>query len=46
MMGQIPSDVKISDDFSLSKEMRDAEKQMKEHIAKNNNSIELAVTNK
>ncbi len=41
MMGQIPSDVKISDDFSMSKEMRNAEKQMKEHLAQNNNSIEL-----
>lgn len=46
MMGQIPSDVKISDDFSLTKEMRDAEKQMKEHIAQNNNSIELTGRNK
>ncbi|KAA0127124.1 GLPGLI family protein [Chryseobacterium sp. SN22] len=46
MMEQIPSDVKISDDFSLTKEMRDAEKQMKEHIAQNNNSIELTGRNK
>ncbi len=46
MLGQIPSDIKISDDFSLSKEMRDAERQMKEHIAKNNNSIELPGRNK
>ncbi len=41
MLGQIPSDVKLSDESSLSKEMRAAEKQMKENLAKNNNSIEL-----
>lgn len=46
MLGQVPADVKVSDDFSLSKEMRAAEKQMKEHIAQNNNSIELPGRNK
>lgn len=46
MLGQIPSDVKLSDESSLSKEMREAEKQMKENLAKNNNSIELQVKKK
>lgn len=46
MLGQVPADVKVSDEFSLSKEMRSAEKQMKEHIAQNNNSIELPGRNK
>ncbi|MDQ1160222.1 hypothetical protein QE422_000590 [Chryseobacterium sp. SORGH_AS 447] len=46
MMEQYSSDIKLSDDFSLSKEMRTAEKQMKEHIAQNNNSIELPGRNK
>lgn len=46
MLGQVPADVRVSDDFSLSKEMRAAEKQMKEHIAQNNNSIELPGRNK
>lgn len=46
MLGQVPADVKVSDDFSLSKEMRAAENQMKEHIAQNNNSIELPGRNK
>ncbi|MCJ8154771.1 GLPGLI family protein [Chryseobacterium sp. SSA4.19] len=46
MLGQIPSDVKLSDEFSLSKEMRAAEKQMKENLARNNNSIELPGRNK
>lgn len=46
MLGQVPADVKVSDDFSLSKEMKAAEKQMKEYIAQNNNSIELPGRNK
>lgn len=46
MLGQIPSDVKLSDESSLSKEMREAEKQMKENLAKNNNSIELQMKKK
>jgi GLPGLI family protein len=46
MLGQIPSDVKLSDESLLSKEMREAEKQMKENLAKNNNSIELQMKKK
>lgn len=46
MLDQVPADVKVSDDLSLSNEMRSAEKQMKENLAKNNNSIELPNRNK
>lgn len=46
MLGQVPADVKVSDEFSLSEKMRSAEKQMKENLAKNSNSIELPNRNK
>ncbi|WP_449388981.1 hypothetical protein [Chryseobacterium lineare] len=46
MLGQLPSDPKLSDESSISKEMREAEKQMKESLAKNNNSIELLAKKK
>lgn len=45
MLGQISSDITLSDEFSMSKEMREAEKQMKEKLSENNNSIELSGKN-
>lgn len=41
MLGQLPSDPKSSQGSSLSKEMHEAEKQIKEKLSKKNNSIEL-----
>lgn len=41
MLGQLSSDTKSSEEFSVSKEMREAEKQIKEKLSKKNNSIEL-----
>ncbi|GAB0154955.1 hypothetical protein CHRYSEOSP005_02150 [Chryseobacterium sp. Alg-005] len=46
MLTQLPSEVKLPDGFSISQEMREAEKKMKEELNRNNNSIELQVKNK
>lgn len=46
MLDQLSSGNKLSEDFSISKEMREAEKQIKEKLNKNNNTIELQVKNK
>ncbi|MFY7815113.1 MAG: GLPGLI family protein [Chryseobacterium taeanense] len=46
MLDQLSSGNKLSEDFSISKEMREAEKQIKEKLNKNNNTIELLVKNK
>lgn len=44
MMNQIPAGAQPSDRLSVSKEMREAEKEMKEKLDRFNNSIELSVT--
>ncbi|EJL72164.1 GLPGLI family protein [Chryseobacterium populi] len=45
LISQVPTD-KVPEGFSISQEMREGEKKMKEELSRNNNSIELHAKNK
>lgn len=41
LLSQLPAGVELPDNSSITEKMREAEKRMKEELAKNNNSIEI-----